>query len=266
MSQQGSMSVTEGLPATIDVEAIKADVKADVKRELRSEFRDEIEAINDRLDELEVSVDVRHEKQIKSFKRLLFNDEDGVASDADEEFAETYDGVMGFLVDHLDDTDVEGELDDLKRQLRDQREQRGNDLARLRRRVHHLADELDIDVSDSAVTGDDKITQLLKHGPEAVSNNPQEHTTLQRGRAVLSHATDWGEETADGHFGHRITFYGPTVKEKLELHRNENLQSTQIKRVFERLEELAADSPRKATYSKSADGNHQFKIHIDTDN
>ncbi|WP_435064170.1 hypothetical protein [Halobaculum sp. EA56] len=52
------------------------------------------------------------------------------------------------------------------------------------------------------------------------------------------------------------------MKERLGLARGESLTSTAIRRVFEKLEELAADSPRKVTADTGGTGENRLVIYL----
>lgn len=91
------------------------------------------------------------------------------------------------------------------------------------------------------MAGDDKIQRLIQNGPEDVVDRVYE---------VLLHAGEWGQKSEDS-FGKRITLKSPEVREKLELRRDESLQSKQVRDVFEKIVDLAADSPRKVKTTKN---------------
>lgn len=159
----------------------------------------------------------------------------------------------------------EGEFESVKQlqqELKELRDESSYADARLRRKLNHIAEETDVDISDQAVSGDDKITQLLKNGPETVWRSPQEQSTLERARFILSHASDLGSMTRD-EFGKRFVFKTSDVRGELERARDESLQANQIHKAFDRLEELAKDSTRRVDHGQDPEGNHKLAVYLE---
>lgn len=153
---------------------------------------------------------------------------------------------------------VEG-AEELRQDLINEQKVRSRSDATIERKVQALAKEVDVDLQDADVAGEDKIVRLLKHGPEDITDRV--YTVHERARDVLEHAGDWGQKAQDS-FGARITLRSTDVRENLELKRNEDLQPKQIRDVFEKIADLAQDSPRKVRVGKSQDGVNQLVIYL----
>ncbi|QZP38263.1 hypothetical protein [Halobaculum magnesiiphilum] len=182
----------------------------------------------DRLETLERTVTIKHDRHLSWLDQLIVGDESGYLTDDQEALLAEHDS----LIDALDTSTQSGEPTD-------------SDTTRLRRVVDAIAEKVDLDTS-SPLGGatEDTLTRLLKHGPSDITDRV--YAVHHRARDVLSHIGDWGTTTNDA-YGRRITISAPVVKEKLSLKRDEQLSSTEVRRIFEKLEALAADSPRDVT-------------------
>jgi len=132
-------------------------------------------------------------------------------------------------------------IEALEADLQDETDRVAADTAKLRRELHLLAGEVDVDLTDSAVCGDDKITRVIRNGPEAVETtvNPVD----RRAAAILSNIDRWGQRTTDA-YGERFVLTARVAKDRLQDTHDESLASSQLKRVFEKLQAWGRDSPR----------------------
>lgn len=162
--------------------------------------------------------------------------------------------VKGELVDQVDD-----EIEQLHQKIVSEQKVRSQHDSKIERKVSILAEETETDLTDTDVAGEDKIKRLLTNGPEDVVDRV--YQVHHRARDLLEHAGEIGNVQNDK-FGRRIMFTSPVVKERLGMVRNEELSTTEVKRVFEKVEELAADSPRKATKDFSGETN-KLVINLD---
>ncbi|GGK84582.1 hypothetical protein [Haloarcula sebkhae] len=148
---------------------------------------------------------------------------------------------------------------DLREDLINEQKTRSRQDSQINRKINELADASGVDLDDADVAGQDKIQRMIANGPEDVTDRV--YAVHERAREVLLHAGEWGTAVEDS-FGRRITLKGPEVREKLELVRNEDLQSKQVGDVFDKIVELAADSPRKVKTDKNGDGVRVLRIHL----
>lgn len=155
--------------------------------------------------------------------------------------------------------DVFEDAAEIRQDLINEQKARSRADGAIERQVQTLADEVDVDLKDTDVAGEDKINRLLKHGPEDITDRV--YTVHERARDVLEHAGAWGKQAQDN-FGPRITLRSTDVREGLELKRGEDLQPKQIRDVFKKIVELAEDSPRKVRMGKSQDGVNQLVIYL----
>lgn len=160
--------------------------------------------------------------------------------------------------DEMQAADIENLLE-VDQRLTNEQKTRSRQDGLIRREINKLADDLDIDLKEVDVSGEDKIQRLIAHGPDDIADRV--YPVHERAREVLLHGGEWGR-TVDDDFGKRITFTAPTIRQELERERNENLQSKQVRDVFEKIVELADDSPRKARVGKTDDGNTKLRIHL----
>lgn len=152
------------------------------------------------------------------------------------------------------------DAEELRQDIINEQKARSRADGAIERKVGLLADEVDVDIADSEVAGEDKIVRLLKYGPEDVTDRV--YTVHERARDVLEHAGLWGKKTGDSTFGSRITLRSTDVREGLEVKRNEDLQPKQIRDVFQKIVELAEDSPRKVRMGKSDDGVNKLVVYL----
>jgi len=171
--------------------------------------------------------------------------------------------TLGSRIDSLDG-DLEDEVSYLEDQIKDEEKNRGQEDAKLRRRVEALADALDVEIVDSDIYGEDKIRRVLKHGASDLDSNPG--PTAIRAQCLLRHIGKWGNKQNDG-LGKRILISSPTVADRLEDVRDERLSTEQIKRVFRKIEEWGADSPREVRFKPGSRGGdpHKLRMELNTE-
>ncbi|SHG37923.1 hypothetical protein [Halobaculum gomorrense] len=186
--------------------------------------------LTERLDTLERTVTIKHDRHLSWLDGIIVGDESGYITDEQEALLEAHDS----LIDALDTTAQS-----------DTSHEANAEPTRLRRIVDAIADKVDLDTT-AALGGatEDTLTRLLKHGPSDITDRV--YAVHHRARDLLSHIGEWGTTTNDA-YGRRITISAPVVKENLSLKRDEHLSSTEVRRIFEKLEALAADSPREVT-------------------
>lgn len=151
------------------------------------------------------------------------------------------------------------DAEELRQDIINEQKARSRADGAIERQVQTLADEVGVDIKDTDVAGEDKIGRLMKHGPEDITDRV--YPVHERARDVLNHANEWGQNASDS-FGARIGLRSTRVRENLELKRNEKLQPKQVRDVFEKIVELAEDSPRKVRMQKSHDGVNQLVIYL----
>ena len=96
--------------------------------------------------------------------------------------------------------------------------------------------------------GDDKITRVMRDGPQAVESTV--YPVHERACEVLRNVDRWGTRTTDK-FGDRFVLNSPTVAERLQDRLDEQLTTTEIKRVFAKIESWGRDSPRRVSKNLS---------------
>jgi len=175
---------------------------------------------------------------------------------------DTVDDMVGYIDEEGTlPQQLEAEVSELEDQIDEEQQNRGQQDAKLRRRIAALAEKAGIEIHESDILGDDKITRVLKHGVDDVESKPG--TTDYRAQDVLRKIGKWGQKANDAH-GKRILITSPTVVDRLADYRGEQLATSQVKRVFEKIEEWGADSPRSVSADFSGDVN-KLKIELETE-
>lgn len=107
---------------------------------------------------------------------------------------------------------------------------------------------------------DDTLERALSEGPEAFtdSKNPI-YPVHERAYKVLVHAPSLARSESDD--GTTLFLTAPTVKRFLEAQEDGRLKHTQIRRVFETIEEAGSDYPRPPTLHKNRDGVIELAIY-----
>lgn len=227
-----------------EVEALRHEVD-----ELRSVVKDQQETI----DELRILVEHKHERGINRLREHLYGDQDGIKHEKDEKRIEE-ESVVEILLG-IEDRATTDE------NLRDEQVARSQGDAQLRRLIEGLADETGVELHNLDIEGEDKITQLLKYGPEAiVDGRPKQ--VHHRARCILSYIGDYGDGFDDSN-GRGFFLTRSQARDCLRDKRDESLTSTQVGRIFEKITELSGDSTRRATVGKTPSGEGRLKIAID---
>jgi hypothetical protein len=215
------------------------------REELEAEVR-ELRALASELDELKSQVaelESKHEQERQERKALI--DYRTVTSATDASLEQVFvagrplGAMIGGVADRLDKHEIVH--DQLEQRLQEEQQTRGREDAKLRRRLAAVAEQADVDVTDADLMADDKIKRVLAHGPEDVTD--QVSSVDRRARDLLLNLPTWGTTMSDKK-GRRVTITGPDARKNLETYRDESLQSTQIGRVFKRIESWGAESPR----------------------
>lgn len=145
--------------------------------------------------------------------------------------------------------------------LRDEQIQRSQEDSKLRQRINKVAEKGDIDIADSDLIGDDKIQTAISDGAEAVVGN-RVFPVHERAVDLLQHIGEWGDAVSDKR-GKRFLLTTGEARGRLNDLRGENLQSTEVIRVFDKIEEWAASSPRKVTVGESQDGQRRIEVMVE---
>lgn len=224
-----------------------------------------LDAMESRINELE-SENERLREELESereARKALINTKSPSTDDISLGSVFIADRPAGSMVEGLDDaTDTLADnINELEEQVDEEQQNRGQQDAKLRRRIAALAEKAGVEIHESDILGDDKITRVLKHGVDDVEGKPG--TTDYRAQDVLRKIGKWGQKANDAH-GKRILITSPTVVDRLDDYRDERLATSQVKRIFEKIEEWGADSPRTVSADFSSDVN-KLKIELDTE-
>ncbi|WP_277552323.1 hypothetical protein [Halobaculum limi] len=188
--------------------------------------------IDERFERLERRVDIKHERHLSRVDTILVGDESGYLTDEQETFLADHDSVLDCLQTLTDELTQSTTTNTPAAAT-----------TRLRRILESVADSVGIDTDDAlGGAGEDTLTRLLRYGPSDITDRV--YAVHNRARDLLSHIGEWGHTVKDA-YGRRVTITAAVVKEKLSLKRGEQLTSTEVRRIFEKLEALAADSPRE---------------------
>jgi len=234
------------------------DAQADRINELEATVQDQQATIaehTERLDTLETTVTHRHEKHLSFLDEVVIGN-DGYLTDDTEAFIEEHDSILEYCHAH----DAQS-TDGPQQATADLTERVSHETAKLRRKLHSVADAAGIsdqEVTDAA-THEDKLNRLLKYGPSDIVDKV--YAVHNRARDLFEHAGEWGRTTSDS-LGTRITLTASAVKERLGLKRGESLTSTAVRRVFEKLEALARDSPRNVSADTGGTGENRLVIYL----
>lgn len=144
------------------------------------------------------------------------------------------------------------DIDELGQKIRKEQEKRGSDDAYLQKQLTAIAEKAGVEVQDSDIMGDDKIRRAMKNGAADVESNPND--TDERAVALLRNIDRWGKGVSDKN-GKRFVLTAPEVMERFEDARDENLQTVQVNRVFDKIEEWSQDSPRHVATDYSGNTN-----------
>jgi len=232
-----------------------------------AELSAENEQLRERVEELEsqprIEWDEENPKNIKVYhpeKGFPFNLGEVALEKLPASFEEEDLQEMQDTVEDLEEgSESVGEI---REDLINEQKTRSQADSRILRRINAVADAADVEVEEADIVHEDKIKRMIANGCDDVVDRV--HKVHERAREVLLHAGDWGTKIEDTH-GKRITLKSPEVREKLELRRDEKLQSKQVGDVFDKIVQLAEDSPRKAKTTKNGDGIRVLRIHLEED-
>ena len=198
-----------------------------------------LEAKEQQLEDLQVTVDIRHERNIKLLQQIVTGGTDGIL-DYQDEFIQDH----GCLIDQLCGESNSGSIANLQDEIVEEQKQRSIVESRLRKEINCVAEKAGVDVTDSDMVGDDKITRVMRDGPQSVESTV--YPVHERACEVLRNIDRWGTRATDK-FGDRFVLNSPTVAERLQDRRDEQLTTTEIKRVFAKIESWSQDSPRRVS-------------------
>lgn len=137
-----------------------------------------------------------------------------------------------------------------------------SEFAQFRRQLNHLSEETDVDVLD-AIPGDDKIAKIVTNGVASVVDG-RITQTYERAEKLLDNLDEWASIRRDNHRAY-ATYTSSTAKEKLETARMESLQTTQVRRAFEKIRAWADDSPRVVHLDKDERGRWRLRVSVTPD-
>ena len=226
--------------------AARQELEAELaaERAARESLEAQLTAINEQQAELKPLLEAVR-RRVSNLSAVLFG-EDGSPT-AYEELLEAHPPLVE-VIEQCDPTAIE----ELQTTLSDECDRLAAEDAKLRRELNLLADAVDIELTDSEVVGDDKIVRVMRNGPAAVETtvNPVD----RRAAAILRNIDRWGQLTSDA-YGDRFVITAGVAKDRLQDARDETLASSQVKRVFEKLEAWGADSPRTVQADCSGEKN-----------
>jgi len=155
--------------------------------------------------------------------------------------------------------DVREDVHDLHDTIRTEQQTRSQADARLKHRLSDIADEADIDVTDADLIAKDKLVRLVQQDPSAVTDRvyPVHH----RAKALLEHPEEWGRVVSDAN-GQRAVYTAPKVRPFLNAYFDRSFASSELKRIFEKVEDLAAISPRTVRVDKNQAGEHRLVVQL----
>lgn len=229
--------ITEDQRETIDEQAARID-------ELENEFETHIKP---RMDGMSV--------QLSSVRKLLATD-GVIGADRYEKFVEANGGILDQFIEP--NTRVLGNIQD---QISEERDKRGQEIAMVRRRIGAVADEAGVKIDNADLMGDDKIRRAMRDGADAVESSV--YASYKRAVLLLRNINDVGTHTGDK-MGERFTVDTPSAKEFFRTRNDEKLKSSQIKRIFEKIDEWGADSPRQVNTDFGGSKN-KLVIYLETE-
>ncbi len=238
--------------------------------EIVEELLTENQALRERVDELEERLDAASRnrqaleesiydiekrldagrKKRESMKSLLVRKE---ISDQDREFIHN----NGSILDQLRLEGRDAPLQQIKAQLEDEQKMRSRSIALLRKEFENLVSELDVEFDDEEVIEDDKIARVRKVGLEDLVDG-RITASEERAEQLLQDLDEVGD-VGRAPIGLRIRISSPEAREYFAEHHDEDLNSVQVRRVFEQIEEWGGASPRSVTVRKS-DGTNTLHL------
>lgn len=225
---------------------------AEVQEE-NDQLRDELERKDARIERqseqiaaLESVLDSEIRPRLDGLRKMIDQHDEDLYGGADEKFSDELDEYRedsnGLCYDVLRSLP---ELLDARVEMREDIDRNSNGRAKNRRRINILAEDAGLDPERALER--DKIGALLE-GPSEV--NEEGVMATERAHDILMNAPRWG--TQMGHKGVQcLRLVGPEVTTHLSDLRDESLQSVQVKRAFQKLADLGADSPRVVDHTKN---------------
>lgn len=225
-------------------------------QEENEELREENSELRERVSDLETAVEVTQE--------TVWNLEDTVIGEYDFSHRDVQGESIISRLESLESGELATEkLSELQRELREEQRKRGSDDTKIRRRLSHVEDETGVN-PDGAETGD-KITEINRNGPGAVTNRVtskyERAATLIQSGFDDDAGNDWADRVSDSR-GKRLVFKSSTVRPLLSEREDGRLQTVQVRRAFETIEDLAADSPRRVKLTKTDDGENRLAVWV----
>jgi Txe/YoeB family toxin of Txe-Axe toxin-antitoxin module len=224
------MSVDDRLDVSDDVDEVEA-------------LRREMAALRDVVEKQQQTIEQQADA-IEDLKKWKKDDKDlhnRRSRRIDDRFEEVYQ-VLDETVSVEEIESVEDELDAIRRLIGRKSDHLAQTDALLRKYIVTLAEEVDVDLLDSKVRGEDKLSRIVRFGPEDVIAG-RVYPVHHRAACLLEHLDDYGSKRKDN--GRRlVVLNGGDAGDCLERELGEDLGSTEIVRVFRQIENLAADSPR----------------------
>jgi hypothetical protein len=165
------------------------------------------------------------------------------------------------LIEHIDPSTT---IADVQEAVRQEQITRSREDGRLGRQIQQLAGEVDVDLEDLSSDEIDKIARLGNNGPSDVVDG-RITGVHERAYDLVRNFGEWSSPTKEnGRQMFEISW--PDAREKLSLLRNESLQTSQVRRVFEKVEELAVNSPRsvRIEHTDSSKAN-RFQMELTND-
>lgn len=217
---------------------------------------EELTELEQRVDELESQVESNTSRleavhtSLKTVRKLLYG-------------SEPVDWAKTFVQDHapiIHQLKLEGNSSPIERlgsRLQEEQKMRTQADALIRKEVDVLANEADVDLTDAEMVEQDNISRIRAAGlAEVVNGTPTR--SQERAEALLANLEDVGTHTTKATIG---SGYRVTVNEATEFLADEfdvELWSSQVKRVFEEIEDWAGTSPRAVRLTKSDNKNVLF--------
>ncbi|MFC7137980.1 hypothetical protein ACFQRB_19065 [Halobaculum litoreum] len=199
-------AIIEAQRETIDEQQQRIDDLTDRVEELEDGTTDTAQ-LAERLERLERTVDIKHDRHLSWLDELIVGDESGYLTDEQEAVLDDHGSLIDAL-QQLADQDTAASSDDSR-----------HETTRLRRIVESVADSVGVETDDAlGGASEDRLTRLLKYGPSDITDRV--YAVHNRCRDLLSHLGKWGKTTSDA-YGRRITITAATVKENLGLKRDE---------------------------------------------
>ncbi|MFC7079280.1 hypothetical protein [Halorussus caseinilyticus] len=154
---------------------------------------------------------------------------------------------------------IHDDIEDLHDTVVSEQQTRSRADARLKHRVNEVAEAADVEVTDADLIEKDRLVRLVRNGPEDVTDRI--YPVHERAQALLEHAEDWGRVVSDAN-GYRVVYTAPDARPFLNAYFGRTFKSSEIKRIFEKIRDLAETSPRTVRRDKTRKGEHVLTVEI----